>query len=88
MLRKTKKTDLAPKSGEQTQVRSMAPRSTADWFAEMDRWFDNLRNEFEQRFWGPIAPFEREGGLTNRQPPPWTWQTTAANSSSRRSCPA
>ncbi len=69
MLRKTKNTDLAPKSGEQTPERSMAPRSTADWFAEMDRWFDNLRNEFEQRFWGPIAPVEREGGLAIRQPP-------------------
>ncbi len=68
MMRKTKKTELASKSGEQPSEHAIAPRSTSDWFAEMDRWFDNLRNEFEQRFWGPIAPFRGEGGLTAREP--------------------
>ena len=68
MMRKTKKTDLASKSGESAAERSLAPRTTSDWFAEMDRWFDDLRNEFEQKFWGPIAPFGREGVLATRQP--------------------
>lgn len=68
MLRKTKKTDLASKPGENATERSLAPHGTSDWFAEMDRWFDDLRNEFEQRFWGPVAPFGREGAPATRQP--------------------
>ncbi len=67
MMRKTKKTDLASKHGENAPERALAPRGS-DWFAEMDRWFDDLRNEFEQRFWGPVAPFGREGALAARQP--------------------
>ncbi len=68
MMRKTKKTDLASKPGENASERALVPRSTADWFAEMDRWFDSLREEFEQKFWGPVTPFVREGVLASRQP--------------------
>ncbi len=68
MIRKTKKTDLASKAGDDAQERAMVPRSASDWFTEMDRWFDNLREEFEQKFWGPIAPLGREGFGATRQP--------------------
>ncbi|HII39847.1 MAG TPA: Hsp20/alpha crystallin family protein [Thermoplasmata archaeon] len=68
MMRKTKKTDLASKSGENTPERALLPRGTSDWFAEMDRWFDDLRNEFERTFWGPDARYGREGVLAARQP--------------------
>ena len=69
MMRKNKKTDLAPKPGENAPERALASRGASDWFTEVDRWFDDLRNEFEQRFWGPVAPFAREGVLAARQPP-------------------
>ena len=68
MMRKNKKTNLASRSGETAEERALSPRGSSDWFAEMDRWFDDLRNEFEQKFWGPIAPFGREGVLAARQP--------------------
>ncbi len=68
MMRKTKKTDLASKSGENDEPRDLTAHTPSDWFTEMDRWFDELRTEFEQKFWGPIAPFGREGSLTARQP--------------------
>ena len=66
MMRKNKKTDLASTSG--SRGRSLVPRDASDWFTEMDRWFDDLRNGFEQKFWGPVAPFGREGLLSSRQP--------------------
>ncbi len=68
MMRKTKKTDLASTSGENASERVIATRRSSDWFTEMDRWFDDLRDEFEQKFWGPLAPFEHEGIEAARQP--------------------
>ncbi len=68
MMRKSKKTDLASKSGEKTEQRGLAAPTPSDWFAEMDRWFDDLRMEFEQKFWGPIAPFGGERVLESRRP--------------------
>ncbi len=69
MLRKTKTTDLASKSGENARGRSLAVRSPSDWFAEMDRWFGDLRSEFEQNLWGaPITHSGREGHLATREP--------------------
>lgn len=67
-MRKSKKTDVASKSGDTTAQRSLAPRTASDWFTEMDRWFDDLRTEFEQKFWGPIAPFGHESVVAPRQP--------------------
>jgi len=67
-MRKTKKTDLAPKSEENVTDRAMVPRAASDWFAEMDRWFDDLRTGYERTFGSPISPF-REGALATRQPP-------------------
>ena len=68
MMRKSKKTNLAARSGESDRGWSMNPWTASDWFTEMDRWFDNLRGEFEQKFWGPIAPFGRSNVLTTREP--------------------
>lgn len=68
LMRKTKKTNLASKSGEDASERALVARGGSDWFAEIDRWFDDLRNEFEQKFWGPLAPLGREGVLGIRQP--------------------
>lgn len=69
MMRKTKKTDVASKPEENVAERALAPRNTTDWFTEMDRWFDDLRNDFEQKFWGPVAPSGRAGVFGTRQPP-------------------
>lgn len=68
MMRKSKKTDLASKSGENAGQRGLVARTPSDWFTEMDRWFDDLRTEFEQRFWGPIAPSGSERVLESRRP--------------------
>ena len=68
MMRKSKKTDLASKSGESTPEQALRPRGTSDRFSEMDQWFDELRNQFEQKFWGTLAPFEQEGLPATRQP--------------------
>lgn len=68
MTHENKRTDLASTSGKNGPERALVPRSGSDWFAEMDRWFDDLRNEFERKFWGPVAPFGREGTVATRQP--------------------
>ncbi len=68
MMRKNKKTDLAPKADDHTEERALVPRTSSDWFTEMDRWFDDLRTEFEQKFRGPGAPFGRDGVLATRKP--------------------
>ncbi len=62
MLRKTKAT---PK----TEGTSLARATTSPfaWFEEMDRWFDDFRRSFEQRFWGPQGPWG-ETGLRVREP--------------------
>ncbi len=69
MIRKSKKTDLAANSNENASERPAFARTAPDGFMELDRWFDDLRAEFEQRFWGPIAPFGAEVGAAMRQPP-------------------
>ncbi len=68
MMRKSKKTELASRPEEDARRRSLATRGTSGGFAELDRWFDELRSEFEQTFWGPIAPFGRGGLLAARRP--------------------
>lgn len=67
MIRKHKRTDLASRSGGSHSERTLTPRRS-DWFTDVDRWFDDLRGEFEQRFWGPVAPFGRDGLVAARQP--------------------
>lgn len=43
-------------------------RSPFAWFDEMDRWFDNFRRSFEDRFWGsPLARWSDADGRI-RQP--------------------
>ena len=38
-----------------------ATSSSSDWFAEMDRWFDDFRRSFEERFWGPLGRWTESG---------------------------
>ncbi len=68
MMRKRKNTDLASKPDDRTEERALLPRTSSDWFTEMDRWFDDLRTEFAQKFWGPIAPFGPGDVLATRRP--------------------
>ena len=68
MMRKTKKTEPDAKSGESSPERSLSLRRPSDWITDMDRWFDDLRTEFEQKLWGPLVPYGRFGGLSVRQP--------------------
>ncbi len=68
MLRKRRKSDPISKSEESAPERALVPQTGPDWFTGMDRWFDDLRTEFEQKFWGPTAPIGPEG-ILDRQPP-------------------
>ncbi len=68
MVRKSKKTELASKSGENAPERALLPRDTSDGFTGMDRWFDDLRKEFERKFWGAVTPLGREGLPAPREP--------------------
>ncbi len=65
MLRKSKGTDLTPKREERSLRRAGEARGPFGWFEEMDRWFDEFRREFEDRFWAPLAP---EGETRLRAP--------------------
>lgn len=62
MLRKTK-------AGTKTNETSLARATSSPfgWFEEMDRWFDDFRRGFEQRFWGPQGLWG-ETGLRVREP--------------------
>lgn len=59
------------KSKENPRTESSLARKTTPpfaWFEEMDRWFDDFRRSFEERFWGaPLAPWS-ESGLRVREP--------------------
>lgn len=68
MMRKSKKTDLASKTDDRMKERARLPQTSADWFSQMDRWFNDLRDDYEQTFWGPLTPFGREGRLSSRHP--------------------
>ena len=68
MMRKSKKTGLASKSGENANDRALAPRTGSDWFTELDRWFDDLWSEFEPKFWDPVASFGPGDTLAARKP--------------------
>ncbi len=68
MTRKSKKTDSASKPNDRTEPQALAPRTSSDRFTDMDRWFHDLRTEFERAFWGPVAPFGREEFLASRRP--------------------
>ena len=51
MERKNKTTAAAKETGL-----TRATPSPFGWFEDMDRWFDNVRRTFEDRFWGgPLA---------------------------------
>jgi HSP20 family protein len=63
MMRKNKTTDLA-KTADTSRERALDVRRTRDMFEDMDRWFEDLRREFDRKFWGPLAPFgERDAAV-------------------------
>jgi len=66
MLRKNKTTDIVSRN----EPAGLAPawQSPYGWFQEMDRWFDDVRQNFLN--WGPgsLAPWTEETGLGVRQP--------------------
>lgn len=66
MMRKSKNTDLA-KTADDSKGRSLEARRTWDMFEDMDRWFNDLRREFDRKFWGPLIPLGDEG-LAVREP--------------------
>ncbi len=66
MMRKSKNTDLA-KTADDSKGRSLEARRTWDMFEDMDRWFNDLRREFDRKFWGPLIPFGDES-LAVREP--------------------
>lgn len=68
MMRKNKNTDQAAQPAEDAP-RSLVSRDSRDWFQDMDRWFDDLRTEFEREFWAPLAPIGRNVGLSVRVAP-------------------
>jgi len=68
MMRKQKKTDLASKPAEGVSGPSLVSRDSWDWFQDLDRWFDDLRTEFERKLGSPLTPFDREAGLAVRRP--------------------
>ncbi len=66
MIHKTKDKDLA-KAEDEPRERAIEARRPRDLFEDMDRWFSDLRNEFDRKFWGSLTPLGEEGFLV-RQP--------------------
>ena len=60
MMRKNKSTDLA-KPTDDSRERALEARRPWDVFEDMDRWFADLRNEFDRKFWGALTPYGRDG---------------------------
>jgi HSP20 family protein len=59
MIRKNKKTHLVAKPAPATGEQLLVARDARDWFREMDRWFDDLRTEFEHGLWDPSGALGR-----------------------------
>lgn len=66
MIRKSKNTDLAMASAEARES-GIEARRPWDVFEEMDRWFADLRSDFDRKFWGGLSPIAH-GGLAIREP--------------------
>jgi HSP20 family protein len=62
MMRKNKET----RQKEQGLARVTA--SPFNWFQEMDRWFDDFRQTFDDRFWGSPVGRAEGTGLLVREP--------------------
>jgi HSP20 family protein len=54
MMRKTKSRELARKT-EPAPASEIDVRRPFSFFDEWDNWFESLRKEFENRFWGPAV---------------------------------
>ncbi len=66
MMHKNKTTDLA-KSEDEPRTSAVEARRPWELFEDMDRWFSDLRTEFDRKFWGTLSPFD-ENALAVRQP--------------------
>lgn len=66
MIRKDKNTDLA-KTEDESLERALEARRPRGLLGNMDRWFDDVRAEFDRTFWGSFAP-EGMDGIAVRQP--------------------
>ncbi|HKW43029.1 MAG TPA: Hsp20/alpha crystallin family protein [Thermoplasmata archaeon] len=65
MMRKSKSNRT-----EENESESLArPETTTpvSWFDQVDRWFDEFRQDFEERFWSPLARLD-ESALRVREP--------------------
>ncbi len=59
------------KSTQSKEVETSLARTTTSplaWFEDMDRWFDNFRQSFEERFWGGPLGRWSDSGLRVRVP--------------------
>lgn len=62
------KKNRTPESEKETSLARATP-SPFTWFDEMEGWFDSLRRNFEERFWGgPLARWADTDGRI-RSPP-------------------
>ena len=53
---------------KEEQSLAMASVSPLAWLDDVDRWFDNVRRSFEERFWGgPLARWS-DSDLAVREP--------------------
>lgn len=68
MMRKNKNTGIVAKSDGMASRRSLDRLHSRDWFQETDRWFEDLRTDFERKFWGPVVPAGRDDTLDVREP--------------------
>ncbi len=62
MMRKNKETR------QKEQGLARVTPSPFDWFQEMDRWSDDFRRTFEDRFWGTSLSRSEETGFQVREP--------------------
>lgn len=57
VMRKRQDKDLA-KAPDPARERALEARRPRDLFQETDRWFSDLRTEFDRKFWGSLAPLD------------------------------
>lgn len=63
MMRKDKDKKLATRTDRESET-PLAYRSPRSIFEEWDRWFDEFRTDFENRFWNPLLPTSRTASMT------------------------
>lgn len=66
MMHKNKSADLA-KTEDEPRKPAIETRRPWDLFEDMDRWFSDLRSEFDRKFWGSLSA-DGADDLATRQP--------------------